>query len=221
MSYIRQEWEQAFDCNLAEEPKLKDNKIWLEGIVRKGFCFSHVFNGIKNYMAILEVKRLSETTDIVKIVASEELVTRLNHTELEGREIQVTGHINSWKAMDEGGELHWRIFVEAESINEELLTESYNKNMLLLSGEVKRKPIYRRTPLGKDITEIFLKTDVGDGKSTFICCIIWNGQARIARNLKVNEKIELFGRLQSRKYEKNGEEKSVDEVSAFAIAKTY
>ena len=221
MSYVRQEWEEAFDCNLAEEPELRDNKIWLEGIVRKEFCFSHVSRGIKNYMAILEVKRLSETTDIIKVVASEELVTGLNNTELEGREIQVTGRINSWKAMDESGELHWRIFVEAESINENPLTESYNKNMVFLNGVVKRKPVYRRTPLGKDITEIFLKTDVGDGKSTLISCIIWNGQARVARTLKVNEKMELFGRLQSRKYEKNGEEKSVDEVSAFAIAKTY
>ena len=65
-----------------------------------------------------------------------------------------------------------------------------------------KEPIYRTTPFGREITDLLLAVNRSYHKSDYIPCITWGRNARFAQNLAVGDHIQVWGRIQSRIYQK-------------------
>ena len=89
---------------------------------------------------------------------------------------------------------------------------------LFLDGYICKEPIYRKTPLGKEITDIILAVNRDDGKSDYIPCIAWHRNARIMENLPVGAHIKIDGRVQSRQYVKKLSEEYAETRTAYEVS---
>ena len=65
-----------------------------------------------------------------------------------------------------------------------------------------KSPLYRTTPFGREITDILIAVNRSYGKSDYIPCIAWGRNARFSEKLKVGDRIRIWGRIQSREYQK-------------------
>lgn len=84
----------------------------------------------------------------------------------------------------------------------ELLSNSGNDNQVLLEGVLCKKPVYRKTPLGREIADVLLAVDRPYGKADYIPCIAWGWNSKVASRLEVGTAVNIQGRIQSREYEK-------------------
>ena len=83
-----------------------------------------------------------------------------------------------------------------------ILSEQNNFNQVFLDGFIYKNPIYRKTPFGREITDILLITKRFNNKFDYIPCIVWGKNARLILKLKIKSKIKIYGRMQSREYQK-------------------
>ena len=113
-------------------------------------------------------------------------------------------------------------------INNQILDSSYNQyfpptkhknpNDVYLNGYICRPPIYRTTPLGREIADILIAVNRAYNKSDYIPCIAWGRNARYAGKFKISDKVMVWGRLQSRKYQKKQEDGETTEKTAYEIS---
>ena len=90
--------------------------------------------------------------------------------------------------------------------------------MIFLYGYICKEPVYRTTPLGREIADVLLAVNRAYGKSDYIPCICWGRNARYAGNLSVGSRIQLWGRIQSREYQKRVGENNVVSRVAYEIS---
>ncbi|MGI5849077.1 MAG: single-stranded DNA-binding protein [Christensenellales bacterium] len=161
----------------------------------KNLELSHKIYGEAFYTFFLECGRLSEKTDTLPITVSERLLTK--HLLCEGGEICVRGQLRSYNKLVDGKvRLYLTIFARDIEENKNSLNE------IELTGYVCKPPIYRVTPFGREITDMLIAVNRAYNKSDYIPCIVWGRNARYAAGFEVGDKIKLFGRVQSREYEK-------------------
>ena len=200
--------------------KLLENNVELVGEIVSDFRFSHEVYGEKFYLVDVAVKRMSETIDYLPLLISEYLIdVNTNHI---GEIIHVTGQFRSYNRHEElKNRLVLSVFVlEIEFIEEE--TEEMKSNQIILDGYICKDPIYRKTPLGREITDLLVAVNRSYGKSDYIPCICWSRNARHASGLPLGTHLKITGRIQSRDYIKhhsNGEEEErrAYEISASRI----
>ena len=107
------------------------------------------------------------------------------------------------------------IFAKEISLPEE--EEGKNINQVYLNGFICKPPIYRKTPFGREISDILVAVNRAYNKSDYIPCIAWGRNARYIANLEVGANIHIWGRMQSRIYQKRiGEE--VEERVAYEVS---
>ena len=199
---------------------LENNNVELVGEIVSDFRFSHEVYGERFYLVDVAVKRTSETIDYLPLLISEYLIdVNKNHI---GEIIHVTGQFRSYNRHEElKNRLVLSVFVrEIEFIEEE--TEEMKSNQILLDGYICKDPIYRKTPLGREIADLLVAVNRSYGKSDYIPCICWSRNARHASGLPLGTHLKITGRVQSRDYIKrhsNGEEEErrAYEVSASRI----
>lgn len=109
------------------------------------------------------------------------------------------------------------VFARELEIHEEEVTNK-NPNQIYLNGFVCRKPIYRTTPFGREIADILLAVNRAYNKSDYIPCIAWGRNARYASTLEVGDNLKIWGRIQSRVYQKKLSEDQVEERVAYEIS---
>ena len=199
---------------------LENNNVELVGEIVSDFRFSHEVYGERFYLVDVAVKRTSETIDYLPLLISEYLIdVNKNHI---GEIIHVTGQFRSYNRHEElKNRLVLSVFVrEIEFIEEE--TEEMKSNQILLDGYICKDPIYRKTPLGREIADLLVAVNRSYSKSDYIPCICWSRNARHASGLPLGTHLKITGRIQSRDYIKhhsNGEEEErrAYEVSASRI----
>ena len=92
--------------------------------------------------------------------------------------------------------------------------DGHNPNSIYLNGFLCKAPVYRTTPFGREITDIILAVNRSYGKSDYIPCIAWGRNARYSSGLSVGDNIKIWGRIQSREYQKRiSEEESVTKTA--------
>ena len=91
-------------------------------------------------------------------------------------------------------------------------------NYIFLNGFLCKKPVYRTTPFGREITDILIAVNRAYNKSDYIPCIAWGRNARFAGNLEVGENIKIWGRIQSREYQKKISETESITKTAYEIS---
>jgi primosomal replication protein N len=163
------------------------------------------------------VPRLSEAYDYIPVMFSERLI---NPDSIEdGQNIQVEGQFRSYNNYnnESGHKLMLTVFArEIEILTEEVTNK--NPNQIHLNGFVCRKPVYRTTPFGREIADILLAVNRAYNKSDYIPCIAWGRNARFAGSFEVGDNIRVWGRIQSRTYQKKLSEDEVEERVAYEIS---
>ena len=188
-----------------------DNQITLRGNLLALPYLSHENHGKKFYRFTLEVPRLSGTVDLLPIVAEESI---LNSTDLSGGEmITVTGQIRSHNVRNEGIR-RLLIFVFATSI---VCEDGEPVNDVVIQGPLCKDPVYRRTPLGREICDVMLAVPRAFSRADYLPCILWGRTALEASNCHTRDIVRIYGRLQSRIYTKVTEE-GTEERTAYEIS---
>ncbi len=193
------------------------NKAYICGIVEKNLQFSHETMWDCFYITRVKVTRLSGTIDFIPIMVSYKLVNDVNAS-LEGKWVEIAGQFRSYNYEGEDGKRHLQLFLFATGINiydenQETIESLVEANMLFLDGYICREPVYRTTPLGREITDLLIAINRPYGKSDYIPCIAWGRTAQWASRLEVGNRVQLYGRIQSREYKKQGEVRVAYEIS--------
>jgi len=176
------------------------NKVILEGRIKKDLEYSHSIYGEGFYNTYLEIPRLSENKDILPITISERLIEGLNI----GKDdyVFIEGQLRSYnKTVNGNNRLILITFVKEIRILD-LDCELKNPNQIFLDGFICKKPIYRSTPFGREITDLLIAVNRPYNKSDYIPCIAWGRNARFAEKLNIGQRMKLWGRIQSREYQK-------------------
>lgn len=182
------------------EKLLRNNQAVVAGEIISGFVFSHEVFGEGFYMVDVLVSRLSDSYDTIPLMVSDRIIDV--EEDCIGRKIEAKGQFRSYnKHEDNRNRLLLSLFVrELTFIDDEEYTNK--PNHIYLDGYVCKAPVYRMTPLGREIADVLLAVNRAYGKSDYIPCICWGRNARFAGKLEVGEHIAVWGRIQSREYQK-------------------
>lgn len=172
------------------------NTITLRGQLHSLPEFSHENHGKLFYRFLLEVPRLSGAVDILPVIAAKELLDLLDPS--AGDMLTVSGQIRSHNHRTETAR-HLLIFVFATAL-EAACAEPMND--CILEGTLCREPIYRRTPLGREICDVMLAVPRAFRRADYLPCILWGRTAQEISTCHVRDRIRICGRLQSRGYTK-------------------
>ncbi|MCJ7856195.1 single-stranded DNA-binding protein [Lachnospiraceae bacterium NSJ-143] len=189
----------------------ENNKIEIAGHIVSECAFSHKIYGEGFYNFDLAVKRLSGSEDIIPITVSERLFD--SNDIVIGRNVKIDGQVRSYNS-SQGTRSRLVISVFAREIFYE---SGENENLIELNGFICRKPVYRTTPMGREIADILIAVNRAYNKSDYIPCIVWGRNARYAGKLEVGDNIRISGRIQSRKYQKKTET-GTEERTAYEIS---
>lgn len=196
------------------ESLMLNNKIYLEGTVASELEYSHEMYGEKFYTFDLEVMRLSDSKDMLNITISERLIDDVGLK--LGKDIIVDGQLRSYnKFMDGSNKLILTVF--ARNI-EACLERSKNPNEIFLDGFICKEPVYRTTPFGREIADVLLAVNRAYNKSDYIPTIAWGRNSRFCKSLDVGDNIRIWGRLQSREYQKKVSETEVIKKIAYEVS---
>ncbi|MDF2821618.1 MAG: single-strand binding protein/Primosomal replication protein n [Clostridiales bacterium] len=188
----------------------KNNQVDLVGKVVSDYTYSHELFGEGFYLVDIEVERLSGTPDLIPILVSERLIEVKNNS--IGKLVFVKGQFRSYNRIEDGkNRLVLTVFAKEIMFD---ITETTNPNSIFLDGYICKKPVYRTTPFGREITDILLAVNRAYNKSDYIPCICWGRNAKFAQNFEVGENVHIWGRIQSREYQKKiGEDQFVTKVA--------
>ena len=188
------------------------NSITLRGTLQELPVFSHENHGKIFYRFILEVPRLSGAVDYLPVIEPEPLLQALDPT--AGSMLTVIGQIRSHNHRTEGVR-HLMIFVFASCITVE---DGEPINDCILEGPLCRDPVYRRTPLGREICDVMLAVPRQFHRADYLPCILWGRVAQEGSRCRTRDVVRICGRLQSRNYTKLTEdgpqERTAYEISA-------
>lgn len=188
------------------------NFVLASGRITEEFQISHFQNGKTFLKTNLSVPRLSGIEDTVPIVIESSM---LKKDVAVGSYAEVNGRFCSFLKHD-GKSVERYVFVSNMSITdrEEELEFPIGTNEIFLDGRLKFDPIYRKTPLGRTISEFTLACFRKNKKNTDrIPCVAWGDTAMKIAGMPVDSRMKVTGRIQSRTYLKNQEKKTFYEVS--------
>ena len=195
---------------------IENNQVIMAGEVVSEFVFSHEVFGEGFYMLDIRVKRLSSSYDIIPLMISERLIDVSQ--DYRGETIQVAGQFRSYNRHEEKkNRLVLSVFVRELGFAEKEI-ENSRTNQIFLEGYICKSPVYRKTPLGREIADLLVAVNRPYGKSDYIPCICWGRNARYASGFEVGSHIELWGRIQSREYTKKISEEEVEKRTAYEVS---
>ena len=195
---------------------IENNQVTIMGEVASTFTYSHEVFGEGFYMVDVAVRRLSGQMDILPLIVSERLLDV--HQDYLGSTIETLGQFRSYNRHEERkNRLVLSVFAREVKFIEEM-EESSKTNQIYLDGYICKEPVYRKTPLGREIADLLLAVNRPYGKSDYIPCICWGRNARYAEHFKVGERCAIWGRIQSREYMKKLDEENVEKRVAFEVS---
>ena len=126
------------------------NRIALTGALDTLPEYSHTNHDRNFYRLTLCVERLSGAVDLLPVLAAEDV---LNEADLfRGERIAITGQVRSFNnRAPEGRRLIISVYADTLTT-----TDQPAQNDVSLTGSVCKPPIYRRTPLGREICDVML-----------------------------------------------------------------
>ena len=197
------------------EKILKNNQAVVAGEIISDFEFSHEVFSEGFYTVKLKVSRLSRSSDVIPLLVSERLID-VSQSYM-GRYMEARGQFRSYnKHENNRNHLVLSLFVRELEILDML--DNRRPNMIFLDGYICKEPVYRTTPLGREIADVLLAVNRAYSKSDYIPCICWGRNARYAGKLPVGSRIQLWGRIQSREYQKRISEDQIVNRVAYEVS---
>lgn len=195
---------------------IENNQVMVMGEIVSNFTFSHEIFGEGFYMIDIRVARLSDSIDIIPVMVSERLIDVSE--DYKGCMVVVNGQFRSYNRHEERkNKLVLSVFAREIEFVEEI-GENEKTNQIFLDGYICKEPIYRKTPLGREIADLLLAVNRPYGKSDYIPCICWGRNARFASNFEVGERCLVWGRIQSREYVKKISEEDMEKRVAYEVS---
>ena len=194
---------------------ITNNQASIIGAIEDEFQFNHEIYGEKFYTCTIRVPRLSGTDDNVRIMVSERLIMDGEYN--VGDKVEVSGQFRSYNSY-ENGDNRLVLTVFAKDIEHYEESDNKNPNTLYLNGFICKKPVYRTTPFGREITDLLLAVNRSYNKSDYIPIIAWGRNARFAKNLNVGDNVKIWGRIQSRTYQKRISEEETLTKTAYEVS---
>lgn len=199
-----------------DERMMENNRVTVVGEVVSPFKFNHELYGEGFYICDLAVKRLSGQVDILPLMVSDRLMDVSQ--DYRGCQVEVSGQLRTYNQNDgEKRRLKLNIFA-LELYLVEGAIDPRESNEIYLDGYICKEPIYRKTPLGRDVTDLLLAVNRPYGKSDYIPCLAWGRNAAYAAGLKVGDHISVLGRVQSRGYTKKLSDTEIEERVAYEVS---
>ena len=164
----------------------------------------------------LLVKRLSDSEDRIPVMVSERLVDVTQ--DYVGQYVEIHGQFRSYNRHEEK---HNRLVLSAFARELKFLEEEDSLapvNQIFLDGYICKPPVYRKTPLGREIADLLLAVNRPYGKSDYIPCICWGRNARYASAFEVGGHVLIWGRIQSREYMKRIGENETQKRIAYEVS---
>lgn len=179
---------------------LENNIAAVTGVISSPFWFSHEILGEGFYEVIIKTDRTSGTSDNLVVMVSDRLIDITK--DYTGKIVRVDGQFRSHNEWDgERNRLVLTVFArEWQEIED---ADVRHINEIYLDGYICKEPIYRKTPLGREIVDVLVAVNRAYGKSDYIPCILWGRNARYAGELAVGTRVTIEGRMQSRVYHKH------------------
>lgn len=198
---------------------IENNRVNIIGEVVSDFTFSHEVFGEGFYLVDVSVSRLSNMSDVIPLMVSERLIDVTK--DYRGMVIEATGQFRSYNRHEgEKNRLVLSIFVREFQFveNDEDLKDQSKSNQIFLDGYICKVPVYRKTPLGREIADVLIAVNRPYGKSDYIPCIAWGRNARYASSFEVGDHIQVWGRIQSREYTKKISDEESEKRIAYEVS---
>ena len=142
---------------------LENNQVSVTGVVDSEFTYSHEVFGEGFYLLEIVVNRLSSMADRIPLMVSERLVD-VSKSYI-GQTVQASGQFRSYNKHEEGrNRLVLSVFVREFEVLDEA-EECIKPNSVYLNGYICKQPVYRTTPLGREIADLLLAVNRPSGKS--------------------------------------------------------
>lgn len=211
-----------------------NNIVTLVGTISADLEFSHKTYNESFYKTFISIERLNkDVCDVIPITISERLIDITSIG--EGTRVKITGQFRSFNKLDKEKQrkrLILFVFVKdiinisaiesQEDGTEEdaaLLREcSRDRNEITLDGFLCKPPVYRKTPLGREITDLLVAVNRYK-KAYYIPTIAWGRNARFFADTPVGTELNITGRIQSRTYQKRiSETEYTDPVTVYEVS---
>lgn len=196
---------------------LSNNLVALTGRIISEPEFSHEVFGEEFYIVNLEVPRLSQAHDILPVTVSERIMDRSAF--ICGNYINISGQIRSYNNYVESegrNRLILTVFTRDYQIFDEAPSRGINE--VFLNGFICKPPMYRTTPFGREIADLLVAVNRSYNKSDYVPCITWGRNARFCGKLDVSDNLKLWGRLQSRVYQKKYDDGTITDRVAYEVS---
>lgn len=196
---------------------MENNIITLTGTVESLPQYSHSVLDENFYTFILKVPRLSDNDDFLPVTVPERQMDK----ELIsiGKIIKVRGQLRSYNKYTQT-KTRLILTVFARGIAPALAEDAENPNEIFINGFICKEPVYRRTPFGREITDLIVAVNRAFNRSDYIPAIAWGKNAVYSENLAVGSNVMLWGRLQSRNYNKRISESETEVRTAYELSVT-
>ena len=195
---------------------IENNQVTVMGEIASEFEFSHEVFGEGFYMLELLVKRLSDSFDRIPVMISERLIDVTK--DYRGEFIQISGQFRSYNRHEEKkNRLVLSVFAR-EAVFAEATDDKIKSNQIFLDGFICKPPVYRKTPLGREIADMLVAVNRPYGKSDYIPCISWGRNARFAANFEVGSRVQIWGRILSREDVKRLEDDRTEKRTAYEVS---
>lgn len=195
---------------------IENNQVSIMGQIASEFVFSHEVFGEGFYMLDILVKRLSDSYDRIPVMVSERLIDVTQ--DFQGEYIQIAGQFRSYNRHEEKkNRLVLSVFAREVSFVEEE-NDRMKTNQIFLDGYICKAPVYRKTPLGREIADMLIAVNRPYGKSDYIPCICWGRNARFASSFEVGGHVQVWGRIQSRDYMKKLDGDLTEKRTAYEVS---
>ncbi len=172
------------------------NRVQLCGTVDSAPVLSHVNHEVSFYKFTLAVERLSGLADKLTVIAPQRLLAAADIQ--TGDTVTVRGQLRSFNNKSgQGSRLVISVFAHTLEKGGETPF-----NLIQLSGVLCKPPVLRRTPLGREISDIILAVNRRYGRADYLPCIAWGAVAQQVACMTTGERLTIEGRVQSRTYAK-------------------
>ncbi|SDX40147.1 Single-strand binding protein family protein [Tepidimicrobium xylanilyticum] len=196
------------------------NIVEIIGKVNSELEFSHEMYGEGFYNFFIEIPRLSNSVDILPVTISERLIVDMDLS--TGTYIQIFGQLRSYnRYIENSSKLVLTVFARDITLlqdKEEIRELLKSPNEIFLDGYICKPPIYRTTPLGREISDLLVAVNRAYNKSDYIPCIAWGRNARFCEKLLVGDHVRLWGRIQSREYQKKHNNGEIETKVAYEVS---
>ena len=202
---------------MCRENATVNNQATVIGEITSAPVFSHATLGDNFYRMEVSCPRLSGYHDVIPVTMSDRLVDM--EEMVLGRTVCVSGQFYSCNLRENGkARLVLSVAARTAGFLKGARPDPTTNNQIFLDGYLCRMPVYRKTPLGREITDLMLAVNRSYNRSDYIPCVVWGRNARYAGTLPVGARVMVQGRIQSRSYIKKLPDGTAEERMAFEMS---